>query len=66
MRTINTNICLPEDLWMRAKRAALDRRISLNQLVKNGLALALGDSDTITVDAAGTAHNDLRGELSSK
>ena len=63
MPNVNTNICLEEAFWKRCKRAALDRRISLNQLVKNGLKLALDDDDTIRVDPNGKATNDLRGKV---
>lgn len=66
MANINTNICLDEAFWLRCKNAAAMRRISLNQLVKNGLALVLGDSEVIKVDADGGISNDLRGLIKKK
>lgn len=53
------------DFWTRCKKVAVDRRISLNQLVNNGLHLALGDDDTVKVNPDGQVSNDLRGNLSA-
>lgn len=63
---VNTNISLEHDFWMRCKMVALKRGISLNQLVKNGLALALGDDDVISIDEHGRVSNDLRGVFPNK
>lgn len=65
-KLINTNICLDEAFWLRCKNAAAVRRISLNQLVKDGLKLALGDDDTIKVSRKGKVSNDLRGQMSTR
>lgn len=66
MRTINSNISLDHAFWLRCKKAALDREISLNQLVKDGLRLALDDDEAIKVDRKGKASNDLKGVLKRK
>lgn len=57
----STNIALPFDLWLKAKRIAAEREISLNQLVKNGLLLAMNCDEVIEIDEHGKVHNDLRG-----
>jgi hypothetical protein len=66
MDKVSTNISLDRPFWVKCKKAAIDRGISLNQLVKNGLKLALNEDDTIKVDSRGKVSNDLRGELSSR
>lgn len=59
--TVSTNITLDRAFWKRCKKVAIDRGISLNQLVKNGLKLALDDSDAIVVGRDGKISNDLKG-----
>lgn len=63
---VNTNISLPRPFWFKCKAAALERGISLNQLVKNGLKLALDENDCIFIDPTGKASNDLRGIVKPK
>lgn len=58
---VSTNISLPIPFWRKCKYAAIERRISLNQLVINGLKLALNEDDVIKVDTNGKVSNDLRG-----
>jgi predicted DNA-binding ribbon-helix-helix protein len=66
MSNVNTNICLEEGFWLKCKNAAARRRISLNQLVKNGLLLALNQDEAIKVGSSGRVANDLRGVLAKK
>jgi hypothetical protein len=53
METVSTNICLEKSFWVKCKKAAIDRGISLNQLVKDGLTLALDLPDVVRVDGKG-------------
>jgi hypothetical protein len=66
METVSTNICLEKPFWIKCKKTAIDRGISLNQLVKNGLRLALNENDTVHVDGKGQASNDLHGVFRKK
>lgn len=65
---VNTNISLEHSFWLKCKIAAATRGISLNQLVKNGLIIALDEPghDVIKVDSSGRATGDLRGVLKRK
>jgi hypothetical protein len=41
-RGIKTTVEIPEELWERAKRRALDERVGLRRLIIEGLELRLG------------------------
>lgn len=59
MATVSTNITLEKAFWKRCKKVAIDRGISLNQLVKNGLMLTLEHGDWISESTLKKAAADL-------
>ena len=54
MKNVSTNISLPIDVWKRAKHVAVDRRCSMNSLIK--LALMNELDIPVEIDEHGRAH----------
>ena len=58
---VTFNVEIRKELWVEAKHVAIDRGISLRQLVENGLRLALNHGEVIEIGPDGLVGNDLRG-----